>query len=163
MKKILLFLILLLAVIFLLLHFFYFKNKDVANQENIFPIVNKQEIKNRKYSRITFFNLNEKAKSSLAIPEDWEGKYRLKESGNEIVFSYIVNPLESYNIFSISYYDIDEWKQSGTLKIMEKNDYIFEYDINHLDKIEDIDIKDINYDDYMFMINDVDEIVKSIK
>ena len=62
-----------------------------------------------KYSRISFFNTHE-TRASLAIPEEWEGKYRMKETGNQVTFYYIGDSSKELELFSIIYYEYNEWE-----------------------------------------------------
>lgn len=71
------------------------------------------------YSRVSFF-ITAPVVASLAIPEDWEGKYRVQEEKNIARFSYIENPEKEIGLFSVLYYLPEEWDKinnSGNNKL----------------------------------------------
>ncbi len=154
--------LLIFVVLFFLLIFFIAKNKAeervvISGNDNEQVV---HEVGDRKFSRITFFNLNIDMRSSLAIPEDWEGKYRVKEGGDKIVFSYVVDPVVSYEIFTLSYVSINKWNTAelGKNKIIEKGGNIVFYELpGALDSSEKFK------KDLMMMRNDIEEIMKSFK
>lgn len=151
-KNLVIFLLVLLVV--LVFVFFIVKRE----KEIIAPIKENKEVV-RNFSRITFFNSNSKIKSSLAIPEDWEGKYRIKESGGKVEFSYIADPEKSYKFFEVGYSDLNEYEKSDSfLDITEKNGYIFYYRILKEDGPEGG-----TKDGYLKMIDDLKVVVDSFR
>lgn len=89
--------LIIVAVLFLLR-----SGEDEALEES--PSIKQvQQDENRRYSRVTFFNAKEEQQSSLAIPEDWEGKYRVLENGQVVTFNYVVSPVKSFEIFSVTF------------------------------------------------------------
>lgn len=83
-----------LALIFFIIRFNHDKaKKPVAVAPNVERKIN--------FSRITFFNAS-KHRASLAIPDFWEGKYRVREEGNTVVFLDISDPNLPSELFRIS-------------------------------------------------------------
>ncbi len=153
--------LLIIVVLFFGLMFFVDNNDGdeiFAEDKNIYQI--DKEIEDRKFSRITFFNLNKEMRSSLAIPEDWEGRYRVKESGNKITFSYVVDPVVSYEIFSLRYVPREDWNSNeiGSTEIIEKEKNIVYYVLG-----DNINISQELKNDLQLMRNDIEEIVDSFK
>ena len=64
------------------------------------------------YSRVSFF-LGQPVRASLAIPENWEGKYRIKQSARSVSFFYIGAPGEEIKLFSVYLFDQDDWVSSN--------------------------------------------------
>lgn len=114
------------------------------------------------YSRISFFHTQE-VSGSLAIPESWEGKYRMKELGRQVNFFYIGEPENEQLLFIIKLYNEEEWekeklKTSGMAeKIGQKNGYVFTYVINSMQ------ISSTLNQEYKTMGREVEKIMNSIK
>jgi len=131
-KRLLLVLFIIIIIIIVII-FFIHKNKQIYNSSEIQEIntVTNQQ-KSSKFSRITFFNTMSMI-GSLSIPEIWEGKYRVKEDGNKVSFLYIVNPDNVSPIFSIKFYEKNEWKdlqkkeKKFEREIKTKDDLVFVY------------------------------------
>lgn len=73
------------------------KSKEVA-----------EAVEEIKYSRLTFFNLMP-IRASMNIPEDWEGKYRLRDQGAVARLYYIGEaPLEA-GLMDLKIYGESDW------------------------------------------------------
>jgi len=89
------------------------KRENLRNLEKeqirVEQVKKKKEIKlkNATFSRINFF-LGQPIKVSLAIPSYLEGNYRMKDSGDKTVFSYIKNPEFVSSIFYLRYEEKDK-------------------------------------------------------
>ncbi|MBU4216340.1 hypothetical protein L6270_02115 [Candidatus Parcubacteria bacterium] len=77
-----------MACFLLVWHIHGFFPKRVAKNIEIDEAVGQQIPLPPKFSRITFFH-SAKPICTLAIPEAWEGKYRLRDNGSEAHFLYI--------------------------------------------------------------------------
>lgn len=62
--------------------------------------VSELDWKNINYSRVSFFNAS-KERVSMSIPELWEGKYRLSEEGNGLVFKSLQADGGSQELFRL--------------------------------------------------------------
>jgi len=83
----------------------------------------------RQFSRLSFF-LSGPVNASLAMPEDWEGKYRKKESGNRMTIMFIRPELE-IPLFAVRYYSEDEWaknKGAKEIEVEKEAEFIFAYE-----------------------------------
>lgn len=135
--------------------FFYFTNNQdevVVKEEPVFS-------SETKFSRISFFN-SKNIKASLEIPENWEGSYRLKESGEEVIFLSIVNPETPQELFRIKKFAMDKWQveNNGWQFLLEKNKNIFAYKLSTA-----ITGKNENNKKYNEMLNQSSEILKRFK
>lgn len=87
------------------------------------------------YSRASFFIVNP-IKASIAIPDDWEGKYRIQEKGNAARFYYIEDPEAQVELFIILYYSVAEWekikkkKDNQAVEITTHDSTIFVYELS---------------------------------
>jgi len=131
--KRLLFVLFIVIIIIIITIFFIHKNKQINNSSEIQEInIETNQQKSGKFSRITFFHTASMI-GSLAMPEVWEGKYRVKEDGNKVSFLYIVNPNKISPIFSIKFYKKNEWenlqgkKDKLEKEIKIKDDLVFVY------------------------------------
>lgn len=91
-------LIILIAVIITAVLFIFFRSKhgaktDQSDQAGETALVAKS------YSRVSLFN-TQKVRVSLAVPDYWEGNYRIKESG-QTVFFYYIGSGEEIKMFAI--------------------------------------------------------------
>lgn len=119
-----------LILISLVLIVFYFQSKSPKTDKQ----PTKQPIEEQKisYSRITFFNASEH-RASMAIPDYWEGKYRIREEGDTVVFLDISNPSDPKELFWISYRDAKNWNQQQNpdwLKVGQVDKTIFVYKLS---------------------------------
>jgi hypothetical protein len=84
------------------------------------------------FSRISFFNANEH-RASLAIPDYWEGRYRIKDSGGSVEFLNIDDPEKILPLFSIKYIvekDLKSFSIDGWTKLESPVDGIFIYKLS---------------------------------
>ena len=86
-------------------------------------------------SRVTFFH-SLPAIGSLAIPEEWEGKYRTKEEGNIVTFYYIGEPEKISPIFLVEIYSEQEWKDlkyknKEIIKFLNNKVYVYSLNIDN--------------------------------
>ncbi len=94
-----------MLIILIFLAFFLFSDNESAISvitpeivpENYENVINNKEMS---FSRITFFH-GADLTGSLAIPEHWEGKYRMKEERGVVNFYYI-NSANNEKMFSVS-------------------------------------------------------------
>jgi hypothetical protein len=91
------------------------------------------ELDPSKMSRISFFNATPD-RASLAIPEWWEGKYRIRESGDVVIFSYVNKTGDSLEFFIIKKYPDFSWQEDDPIhknlqetKIMKKKNTDYSY------------------------------------
>jgi hypothetical protein len=109
------------------------------------------------YSRITFFNTMD-SRASLAIPDYWEGKYRLEEVGQQARFYYIGDSEKTIELFTISVHHGDRINIGEAEKLItEKSRSIFTYKRGGIDRSEDAD-KDLQQ-----MMNDIESVVATIR
>ncbi len=135
-KKIIIFFFLLVSIIILI----FYDNK--INKENIeslrnSPVVEEVIQRSGNTSRVTFFHSLPNI-GSLAIPEEWEGKYRIKEEGNIAIFYYIGEPEKILPIFSVETYSKQEWedkknknKNKEIIKSQDDNMYVYSLNNNY--------------------------------
>jgi len=101
------------------------------NNETVKPeiIWNEQEMN---FSRISFFN-TQKHKASMAIPEHWEGRYRMKDEGNIVVFFNIDDPQKPKELFRIKSIEFTKFNPSlseGWHELSKQNDVQFVYKLS---------------------------------
>ncbi len=118
------------------------------------PDIKKVEKQERKYSRISFFHTKPPI-CSLAIPEDWEGKYRIDNSDKVARFKYIGGG-ESVDIFSI------RKSESVVQKKVKDSKKIGDYWI-YLDLSTESNVFSVNNEEYEAMKGDYEQIFKSLK
>lgn len=130
-----------IIIVFFLLVFviiFIFSDNKIK-KENGESLINSPEveetiIRSGNTSRVTFFHSLPKI-GSLAIPEEWEGKYRIKEEGNITTFYYIGEPEKATLIFSIEVYPEQEWennnKDKEIIKSLDGNIYVYSMNNNY--------------------------------
>lgn len=97
--------IVVLILYILFLRGYFIKQEDRMDAEREAKIrKEKQEriekIENSPKSRISFF-LAKPLRANLAVPDYWEGNYRLSEKGNKTSFIYIENPSQTAELFHI--------------------------------------------------------------
>lgn len=116
-----------------------------------------------KMSRITLFN-SDQDRISLAIPEWWEGKYRLKEAGSEAIFSYIDKEGASTGLFTIKKYVPDDWgvtsreNRPAEEAVLQKSDYVYTYFLSTVKQADDVSDKE-----YGQMLSEVELVIKTLK
>lgn len=110
-----------------------------------------------KFSRITFFHAA-KPICSLAIPENWEGKYRLQDNGDTAHFLYIQeagNPELFY---------IKKYKKEGDInkeverKIWGNKNSVYAASLS-TQGVDEL----VNKDEFEKMTNDLDGVLKNFK
>ncbi|MEA3398386.1 MAG: hypothetical protein U9R06_01440 [Patescibacteria group bacterium] len=109
------------------------------------------------YSRVTFFHAMP-LKCSLAVPEDWEGKYRVKTAGNKAIFYYVANPSAQVELFFIKTYLADAESAANEEKILAKNDTYYTYSLSTVNE-EAI----VNQKDFIAMQYQSQELAKTLK
>ncbi len=160
-KKIILFIVVLTIFAFV----FYWQQKQNNNEiSEVKTEPKKEEIKKKpkkkiSYSRVTFFH-HFPVKASLAIPETWEGKYRLEEKGNEVLFYYIGdinNPKPLFKILAFKEEDWNNFEHKSEFKKIKSRQpgYVFAWQ-KQIDKIS-------NSSEYFDMIEDINDIINSFR
>jgi len=141
----------LILAILVLSHFIFFQddNKNAKNESVNTPVENTKE---KETSRITFFHVSRPI-CSLAIPSDWEGRYRVRDKGEEAVFEYIDNG-NSKEFFSIKKTN----ENNGNEILLNKNgkNYLFKLSTT-------IEKKETVISDFKEMIDDIETVKKSFK
>lgn len=160
MKNGLKYFIILLAIM-LIIFFVWFvaKSKKSGIENNDNNIAETEDIKN--YSRVSLFaSSNERI--SLAIPENWEGNYRIKESGNKAVFLYIEKPEDIKEIFYIKKYKDEEWSEAqnniSEQEFYREDTYIYVYSLSTGESESDI-----QKNNFLKMRKEIDKVIHSIK
>jgi hypothetical protein len=103
-----------LTVIIILLLFSYNnKNNNQKNEAWGIPEKENAEIVTT-YSRVNFFlaGLN---KASLAIPDYWEGNYRIKEQGDTVTFYFVRGVSDEISLFSIFHKEKSEFSEGDEI------------------------------------------------
>lgn len=146
-----------LACFLLVWHFFGFFSKKSVKNNKADEVVNQQVILPPKFSRITFFHTT-KPICTLAIPEAWEGKYRLQDSGGIAHFLYIQEDGNPELFYIKKYKKEEKINEDNEKKIWEnKTDfYVSNLSTNSVDKF-------VHKEEFKKMIKDFDEIVKTFK
>lgn len=157
-KKGIIIIIAVIAVLFVAGQILKRTNKKEVAQ---LPSPEKKEIaKPDSFSRVTFFH-TQAVKGSLAMPETWEGRYRVVDGGNTVTFMYIVNPEKISPLFSIRNMKKSDWEveanKNGSL-INETDGYVFIYE-----QAKENPYTDSNKEGFTEMQKQADEIVKSFK
>lgn len=152
-KKIIFATISFLALVLIL---FLLQNKNVKNDAYLDSGPEDQKEKRIvNYSRINFF-LSTSNKASLAMPDYWEGNYRVREQGETAIFYFVEGVESEVELFSISYKQKDSYEAEKNQQIIgEKGglDFI-------LIKAE---IQDLSSKMYQEMFSDIGGLVKSFK
>lgn len=160
-------LIAVLLIITLLIWWFYFRvdKKIISNTSQLIEeLKSDSNIESGKapenYNRVSFFH-QAPLTCSLAIPTDWEKKYRQKEKDNNAVFYYLpdlLHPLLEEELFRVSYYMAGEKSIDQGMKILEQNNTV--YFFNLFDGQIDAAEKQTEYREMQLAAS---EIVKSLK
>lgn len=138
--------------------------KDSNQTSNIVPDtkVNKNPgYPPNKFSRISFF-FGLPAKGSLAIPEYWEGNYRVQAGSDLTKISYI-SPQGEKDLFYIRSYYTPKWKalvdKSGEIVVKEESGQTFVYKA-----VKDNPFPDgVEHDKFSKMLAEIPEIISSYK
>ncbi len=158
---------LLIFVVIFYFFIFLFNNKSIEQKVKSEETQVREkaivELDPNKMSRITFFNTS-KDRVSLAIPEWWEGKYRLKEEGNVARFGYI-DVLGKYNkLFVIKKYPDYSWEEGDNQrngreeKILKKQNTVYTYFLSTEKHESELQTKE-----YLEMQGEVKLIIRTIK
>ncbi|PLX21204.1 hypothetical protein C0584_03250 [Candidatus Parcubacteria bacterium] len=147
--------LILIIISLVLIAFYFFKKDSTPEGENILSEEREQAVEIVKYSRINFF-LSSPHKASLAIPDYWEGNYRVKENGNKVAFYYFEGVLNESELFSISFYPEKEYQENTEdIIIGESDGIIFVFRNGENDSFDN--------DMYFKMLDSVTELIKSFK
>ena len=117
------------------------------------------DIADRKYVRLSLFNTMP-YKISLEIPEDWEGSYRVKDSGN-LARIFFIKGRDGWELLSFKQFSQSEWasnQDKNWQKILENNELIVAYTLS---TGEDIGLAQMS--EFNNMRADVSDLLKSIK
>jgi len=117
---IIVFLILVVGAVIILL------NPKDNTEEPVFTAV--LDYADRKYVRLSLFNTMPN-KISLEIPEDWEGSYRVKDSGN-VAKIFFIDGKDGWELLSFKVFDQSEWEDNthkNWQKILENNELVVAY------------------------------------
>jgi hypothetical protein len=154
-KKIIMFVVIVL-VCFSAVYFIFSPKKELKNTKSN-EMVGKEVSLPPKFSRITFFHKT-KPICSLAIPESWEGKYRLQDSGDEAHFLYI-QELNNPELFYVKKYQKNtKMNEIGERLILENenNFYTASLSTQNVDKF-------VNKLEFEKILKDLDEVLRSFK
>jgi hypothetical protein len=122
-KQILIISVILAVFLFFIVIYGVFLKKEVQNNETS-DVVETQMTLPLKFSRITFFHTT-KPICSLAIPEAWEGKYRMNDSGSEVHFLYIQDSNQAELFYIKKYKKNDKIDELIERKIFETKNNIY--------------------------------------
>ncbi len=109
------------------------------------------------FSRVSFFNANEH-RASLAIPDFWEGRYRIKDSGGSVEFFNIDDPEKVLPLFMIKYVGAESLKsflKDGWSKLESPENGIFIFKLSTASNNKN--------QEYNKMLNESSLIIKSFK
>ncbi len=158
-------LLIILLLLFVLLVFWGWskmnKDKEQVSETKIEQPKEHPPKKSKKkisYSRVTFFH-HLPIKASLAIPETWEGKYRIEEKDDEARFYYIGNIKNPQLLFRILAFKKSEWEnfkhKNNFKKIKEKEGYVFVW--------QKANEKVSTSEEYFDMMSNIEDIISSFK
>lgn len=128
------------------------------NVQELVPVV-VRDLADREYVRLSLFNTLAN-KISLEIPEDWEGSYRVKDSGN-LARIFFIEEANEWELISFKQFSQSEWQSNedkNWQKILENNELIVAY---ILSTGEDIGLAQMS--EFNNMRADVSDLLKSIK
>lgn len=160
--------IILLFIVFGVVFMVFLRYENIGKQEKSEELKIREkaivELDPSKMSRISFFNASAD-RVSLAVPEWWEGKYRLKESGDSASFSYIDKAGESQEFFIIKKYPNSSWQDndpahenSKESKILKKKNTDFSYYLS-----PDISADKAQEKEFFQMLDELKLVVQTIK
>jgi hypothetical protein len=100
------------------------------------------------YSRITFFHRHEYI-ASIAVPQDWEGRYQTDETDKELSFYYATNKQGRVLVFKMAANTDKEWSlyksaNSAAIELKRVPGYVFSY-VEGADQSEKV----INREEYL--------------
>lgn len=157
--------IIIIIIIFLAALFglrFFNKINGNNNQQNLSPDVEKpitpRTFKN--FSLATFFHRSDYI-CSVAMPEEWEGKYRQTDGGDTVYFYYIGNNKNDNLLFYIKHIDISEYKSNkddykdNKMEVLLNDKYAYISELNKTDSGLD--------NEYSIMLKEVDNIISTLK
>ena len=130
--------------------------KDNVNEPVLVAV---RDAADRTYVRLSLFNTMPN-KISLEIPEDWEGSYRVKDSGN-LARIFFIEEADEWELISFKQFSQSEWrnnKDKNWQLISEDNKLIIAYKLSTG--------KDLGLDQmptYNNMLVDIPALLKSIK
>jgi len=105
-----------------------FAYKRFLETQRKLPLVVEMKKSPAKFSRVTFFKASPPF-CSLAIPEGWEGNYRMSDESGRVVFNYFDEEGQR-EIFRVNLYDEVAFlknKQLGELELLKKDGKIYSY------------------------------------
>jgi len=136
-------------------HGLFFK-KD-AKDEVVNDIAQKQISVPPKFSRITFFHTT-KPICTLAIPEAWEGKYRLQDSGGIARFLFIQETGNPEIFYVKKYKNKEKIDVANEKKIWEDASSLYATSLS----TQNVD-KFVHKEEFEKMLKDFEEISKTFK
>lgn len=117
-----------LLILLLCLSLFYYVTNDKTKIIAEAPKTSLSE-QAEAYSRISFFN-SSPARVSLAIPESWEGNYRLETKNEQVNFLFIGEPNKIIKLFDIKYILQRDWPQQDFgQEFFRKKAYVYVYNL----------------------------------
>jgi hypothetical protein len=137
------------------------REEELINKPKLTNEINKAVKLSASYSRISFFHTQE-VRGSLAIPEHWEGKYRMIDKDKSVYFYYIGEADKEHLLFTIILYNQTDWEEINASSeskevIGQHNNYVFVY-------LPAVTSKDEAYDqDFKLLFEESKNVVKSIK
>lgn len=147
-----------IIIFILFLIFVWFFVRDKSDEINMEISQETYAPKERAYSRISFFHIMP-VKASLSIPEEWEGKYRMRENGDTVNFYYIGGSNKEKLLFQININNVNNLNiEDGEIEIVKKDDFVFNYKLSTPGANGSETTKD--YED---MLKEVPEVVLSLK
>ncbi len=144
-----------IILVLIIVVFLIFKDRTDKKSESDLNFEENSQKEIITYSRINFF-LSSSNKASMSIPNYWEGNYRIKEEGNEVVFYYLDKKRNAIELFKIFYTQKDiDFSEGGVELVAENDDYIF-----YLLRSDYLNLEE---DLYYRMIDDINDTIKSFK
>lgn len=131
-------------------YFLFHNTKKVVVEEKV-------DFNTRNLSRVSFFH-GKGFKCTMAIPGDWEGDYRMREKGNTVSFSFIIDPDNSPEIFSVRFYKESDQISEKEQEIMRLENNILVYELSTVN-----DLKIEKGEEFSRMKQDVPDITKTLK
>ncbi len=118
-----------------------------------------RDVADRSYVRLSLFNTMSN-KISLEIPEDWEGSYRVKDSGN-LARIFFIDGRDGWELLSFKQFSQGEWasnQDKNWQKIRDDNELIIAY---KLSTGEGLGLDQVST--YNNMLFDIQGLLESIK
>jgi hypothetical protein len=112
---------------------------------------------------------NKQYNFSLELPKSWDGKYKVDEKGDNILFISKANQSTGGVVFQISIWNKAEWDKNGEeqaktlrlVKIGEKGDKVYVF--NTPTDVEYVNDDETKKNEYLTMWNDTESIKSSFK